>query len=239
MAIVTTKLKTCSVCRGETKQWIMKKIISETLAKDWQLTKYQRNKLDQRESSFCPFCQNSARTRALMTAIKKTVKLTNKTYIAEINKCGELHEFLLKLKRLSYSEYTDPNNFKLRLKNFLKEIRREDMTALSYPNQSFDLVLHSDVLEHIGDYKKAIAECRRVLKPSGVCLFTTPVIKSRKTKDRDGLSNSYHGSGESDNLVFWEFGGDFIEDNQIQTVYQDHGIEVYAIFPARSLPADI
>ena len=44
---------------------------------------------------------------------------------------------------------------------------------LPYPNQSFDVVLCCDVLEHVRDLPKVISEISRVLKPEGVFIYDT------------------------------------------------------------------
>lgn len=45
---------------------------------------------------------------------------------------------------------------------------------LPFPNNSFDLVWCSEVIEHLEKYRLAIAEIRRVLKPDGMYILTTP-----------------------------------------------------------------
>lgn len=45
---------------------------------------------------------------------------------------------------------------------------------LSFPDQSFDLVYSSNVLEHVQDPAKVLAESVRVLKPGGYLFFTYP-----------------------------------------------------------------
>jgi SAM-dependent methyltransferase len=53
----------------------------------------------------------------------------------------------------------------------------ENILSLSYADESFDFVLSDQVLEHIeGDPFKAIAECKRVLKPGGIAIHTTCFI---------------------------------------------------------------
>jgi SAM-dependent methyltransferase len=44
-----------------------------------------------------------------------------------------------------------------------------DMMRLPFAAASFDLVLHSDTLEHVESPVAGLSECRRVLTPGGVC----------------------------------------------------------------------
>lgn len=46
--------------------------------------------------------------------------------------------------------------------------------SLPFSNDSFDLVVCSEVLEHLHDYKDAIKEINRVLKPGGQFLASVP-----------------------------------------------------------------
>jgi SAM-dependent methyltransferase len=54
--------------------------------------------------------------------------------------------------------------------------RREDLTRLSFPDSSFDLVYASHVLEHIQDDESAIREVRRVLAPGGLAILPVPIL---------------------------------------------------------------
>jgi SAM-dependent methyltransferase len=49
-----------------------------------------------------------------------------------------------------------------------------DACELTYPDRSFDLVYSFHALEHIPDYRRAISEMRRVLKPGGFYCIGTP-----------------------------------------------------------------
>jgi ubiquinone/menaquinone biosynthesis C-methylase UbiE len=49
-----------------------------------------------------------------------------------------------------------------------------DATHLDFPNDSFDAVTMFDVLEHVPDDRRAIAEALRVLRPGGHLLVSTP-----------------------------------------------------------------
>ncbi|HTY54948.1 MAG TPA: class I SAM-dependent methyltransferase [Candidatus Binataceae bacterium] len=52
-----------------------------------------------------------------------------------------------------------------------------DLTrALPYPDQSFDLVVLTEVIEHLENHRAAISELSRVLRPGGRLILTTPNI---------------------------------------------------------------
>lgn len=50
----------------------------------------------------------------------------------------------------------------------------DDITHSALPSGSFDLILCSEVVEHIADSKAAIGEMRRLLKPGGTLVLSTP-----------------------------------------------------------------
>jgi SAM-dependent methyltransferase len=54
------------------------------------------------------------------------------------------------------------------------EFRVEDAQALSLPDASVDRVLLSEVIEHLREPERAVAEAARVLRPGGVLVVSTP-----------------------------------------------------------------
>jgi SAM-dependent methyltransferase len=50
----------------------------------------------------------------------------------------------------------------------------DDILRSSFPDAHFDLILCSEVIEHIEDARQALAEMRRLLSPSGVLVLSTP-----------------------------------------------------------------
>nr|RAW03832.1 SAM-dependent methyltransferase [Aerococcus urinae] len=46
--------------------------------------------------------------------------------------------------------------------------------SLPFPDASFDKIICSEVLEHIPDYKQAVSEIERVLKPGGTLAISVP-----------------------------------------------------------------
>jgi SAM-dependent methyltransferase len=101
----------------------------------------------------------------------------------------------------------------------------QDLTALSYTDNSFDLSLSFEDLEHIPEYKKSIAELYRVTKPGGHVLLSTPfVIENDKTRVRATINKAgeithllepeYHGDPVIPQgiLCFYHFGWDLLDD---------------------------
>jgi SAM-dependent methyltransferase len=56
------------------------------------------------------------------------------------------------------------------------KVTRGDACALPFPNANFDLVLATDIIEHVDDDVLALGEIRRVLKPGGRVLVTVPAF---------------------------------------------------------------
>lgn len=54
-----------------------------------------------------------------------------------------------------------------------------DMRQLPFPDQSYDFVFASHVLEHIQEDDKAISEVRRILRPKGVAILPVPIVADR------------------------------------------------------------
>jgi hypothetical protein len=105
------------------------------------------------------------------------------------------------------------------------QVRHEDLTALSFPPASFDLVVHGDVLEHIPAPRRALAEIHRVLAPGGATVFTAPFLAGhdahevRAVVDPGGTvrhllppeihGNPIHAGGS---LVFQTLGWEVLDD---------------------------
>jgi len=49
-----------------------------------------------------------------------------------------------------------------------------DVAALSFPDETFDAAVCLEVFEHVPDYRQLLAEIRRVLKPNGRIVVSTP-----------------------------------------------------------------
>lgn len=54
------------------------------------------------------------------------------------------------------------------------DLRQGDATRMAFPDGHFDAVYSFHALEHIPDYRQALREIRRVLRPGGAWLIGTP-----------------------------------------------------------------
>jgi SAM-dependent methyltransferase len=60
----------------------------------------------------------------------------------------------------------------------LGEVIKTDVCSLPFADGSFDLVLMTDVAEHVEDDRRATAEAARVLRPGGALLITVPAFQA-------------------------------------------------------------
>jgi SAM-dependent methyltransferase len=90
-------------------------------------------------------------------------------------------------------------------------VSNQNLEALTFPDASFDVVITSDVMEHVRLAAAAHREIRRVLRPGGVYLFTVPHDRDRAatlervrvvdpadpSRDEFLLEPEYHGDANS------------------------------------------
>jgi SAM-dependent methyltransferase len=97
----------------------------------------------------------------------------------------------------------------------------EDITKLTFADESLDMIVSSDVLEHVPDAAAAFRESARVLRPGGVHIFTVPPRQAtfqRAKIDAGQIVHlieppEYHRDPLDPRgvLVFWDYGPDFPE----------------------------
>lgn len=181
------------------------------------------------ETGVCTKCGLNSRMRALVDFLKTRCDLSavRHAYIAE-----QVTPLYRKLKQmipsLIGSEYLDPahksGTIVARWRHLCR-IRHEDLTALSFRDNEFDLAITLDVFEHIPAYRKAFAELLRVLTRGGLLVFTIPFFydqestRVRASVESDGhivhhLPPEIHGDplGSEGALCFQNFGWDILSD---------------------------
>jgi len=190
--------------------------------------------IDWREDAICPECGINARMRlgivlldaACASIQSPAIYLTEQasfTWLAARKLWPQVvgSEFFADLERTTV------------LANFVREstgdpqlqIRIEDLTALGFSDRCFDAVGSFDVLEHVPDYRRALRECARVLRPGGRLVLSAPfdmagernVLRAQLREDGSVehlLAPEYHADSISPAgvLCFHHFGWELLED---------------------------
>jgi len=195
----------CTVCGKY--EFSYHEVLWPELISDWEISSYEIDYINWQQGCICTFCGNNLRTMALADAILKRYGsnrvlndfVTSDAFvdlkILEINEAGCITSVLSRMKNhmlIKYPEY--------------------DIENLPFESNVFDLVLHSDTLEHVNNPVQGLTECKRILKQGGACIYTVPIIVDRLSRTRHGLKASFHGnisSKESGLMVQTEFGSDF------------------------------
>jgi len=85
------------------------------------------------------------------------------------------------LRKLGFSRVTgldqSPEAIRFCAEKGLGDVHLGDLCHLPFPDRSFDLVMATDIVEHIADDAAALREIRRVLKPRGHLLATVPAFR--------------------------------------------------------------
>lgn len=95
-------------------------------------------------------------------------------------------------------------------------VQNEDMTRMTLPDASTDLVLHQDVLEHIPDYRAGLRETLRVLRPGGQTIFTAPFFHAL---DQTFVRAAFNEAGELIHYAAPELHGDPLVPEGILAFY--------------------
>jgi SAM-dependent methyltransferase len=193
----------CACC-GAT-EFSRVEVLWPELVTDWRLSPDEAEYIDRREGLRCTNCSSNLRSMALAMAI------------VTFHGCsGTLQEFMsgpgLRLRILEVNEAGTLTPFLgMAYGHRLVRFPDVDIHALPFPDGGFDLLVHSDTLEHVAQPIRALAECKRVLVPGAACAFTVPLIVGRLTTSREGLKPSFHNNAQERDpslVVRTEYGAD-------------------------------
>jgi SAM-dependent methyltransferase len=119
-----------------------------------------------RPDSACPQCGSLERHRAIWLALRDHTPLfdepTRMLHVAPDRALAP------RLRALPHVDYLSAD-----LDGARGDVEM-DITCIELPDDSFDLILASHVLEHIPDDVAAMRELRRVLRPGGVAILAVP-----------------------------------------------------------------
>jgi SAM-dependent methyltransferase len=193
----------CPCCGGES--FTLTAVLWDELIASWDLAEHEIDYINRQQGLLCGACGSSLRTMTLAAAMmnvygfhglfREFVRTQPGRLLAvlEVNPAGKLTPHLRQLPGHKLARYP-----------------AFDMQQMDLPDALFDVVVHSDTLEHVPDPALGLRECRRVLRPGGFCLYTVPIVIGRMSRRRDGLPAAYHGlaRGADDFRVVTEYGDD-------------------------------
>lgn len=172
-----------------------------------------------RDYYFCHFCNSIPRYRAIIKYIKLYFPNYKNMLIHESSPFGAASEFLNR----NCKHYSSSHYFPEIPRGHMKDrFRCENLEALTYHDESFDLFVTQDVFEHILNPDLAFNEISRVLKPGGSHIFTIPYYPDLKSSPR-AIEKAgqiihlkepiYHGNpvNSKGSLVTYDWGFDFVD----------------------------
>lgn len=125
---------------------------------------------------FCPVCRSLQRPRLIWLFLQQRADFGNGAGKKLLHIAPEpaLSNRLRRMKGLDYisGDLYDP-----------KAMVKLDICSLQFPDNTFDVILCSHVLEHVEDDQKAIRELSRVLKGSGWAVILVPITAQATIED--------------------------------------------------------
>jgi len=183
------------------------------------------NEVNWRETLRCPSCDLINRWRSSVHLFEALAAPTAKSSICITEVVTPLYRLLRqRYPKTSGSEFVAGLKSGKTVEAHGERVLVQDVTDLSFGSNRFDALLSFDVLEHVPDYRKALQEFFRVLKPGGTLMWSAPFCFSEVTEVRATLAAGgqieyhmppdYHGDPFSDEgvLCFQSFGMDILQE---------------------------
>jgi SAM-dependent methyltransferase len=109
-----------------------------------------------------------------------------------------------------------------------------DLTDLALPDDAFDAVVCSHVLEHVGDERAALGELRRITAPGGWCLVLVPLDLGREVTYEDAAITTPEGRLEA----FWQPDHVRLYGRDIADRLERAGFDVETVKPEEAFPPE-
>jgi SAM-dependent methyltransferase len=188
-----------------------------------------------RDHFVCVKCGSIPRERALMQVIEQFYPNWRDLIVHETSPGNRGASVRLQQE----CEHYLPSQFfpNQKLGDSYNGMRCENLEALTFKDNSIDLHISQDVMEHIFNPDKAFKEIARTLKPGGAHIFTVPIVnKMSPSKVRAKISETvgidyieeaiYHGNpiDAQGSLVTMDWGYDIVN-----YIFQNTGLFTYML----------
>ncbi len=189
-----------------------------------------------RDHYICENCRSIPRERALFYCIEKFYPNWAELAIHESSPANRGASFKLKNNCKNYQAtqffphlplgWCDSNGWK-----------NENLENQTFPDESFDLVITQDVMEHVFDPAKAFGEIARTLKSGGAHIFTVPLVNKNQPSQTCAVQSGgetlylkepeYHGNpiSEQGSLVVTNWGYDICD-----FIFKNSGLYTFMVY---------
>ena len=154
----------CPICGGNFREWL-------------------NCGLEHRRKGKCPRCSSVERHRLIILYLKNKTDFF-KSPLKVLHVAPEFC-FVKMFKNAKNLEYQTAD-----LNSLYADIHVDITNMAIIPDNSYDVVLCSHVLEHIQEDLKAMREIRRILKPNGWAILQVPIRKGTKTFEDPSVISS-------------------------------------------------
>lgn len=182
-----------------------------------------------RESLFCIHCRTISRYRSIARGVLRSIQDLTSIQASSISKLPAMNDTCLRIYDTQRSFYGLRSTYPL--PDLLSKCKwisvetsvydpakttgaqlgihqtNQNIERLTYSDSSFDIVITSDVMEHVRLDDAAHREIRRILKPGGIYVFTVPTNRDNETQTRVRVLDPLD-SSEDQFLVEKEFHDD-------------------------------
>jgi glycosyltransferase involved in cell wall biosynthesis/glycogen synthase/SAM-dependent methyltransferase len=137
-----------------------------------------------RDHYLCSGCGSIPRERAIMHVIQTRYPNWRELRIHENSpgSRGTSVKLAKECKNYTYTQYDPDLGFGNT--HCSRGYRSENLEQQTFPDESFDIVVSQDMMEHIFDAEAAFKDIHRTLKPGGAHIFTTPLVNKEKPTQR-------------------------------------------------------
>ncbi|QJP08936.1 class I SAM-dependent methyltransferase [Pseudomonas multiresinivorans] len=128
-----------------------------------------------RDHFLCTQCGSIPRERALMRVIEQFMPDWRERTVHESSPCMRGASLKLQNECGNYiaSQFFHDDD----LGTLVNGVRNENLEKLSFGDNSIDLHVTQDVMEHIFNPEQAFREIHRTLRPGGMHIFTVPLVQ--------------------------------------------------------------